>query len=38
VQLCAIVGGIFTVSGLIDALLHRSVAAILEKARRGKLN
>jgi len=33
----AIIGGVFTVAGIIDALIHRSVSAIF-KQRIGKLN
>jgi hypothetical protein len=32
VQICAIIGGVFTVAGIIDSLVHRSVVAILKKA------
>jgi len=38
VQICAIIGGIFTVAGIIDALVHKSVVAILKKAQIGKLS
>lgn len=37
VQICAIIGGIFTVAGIIDAILHKSVVNILKKAQIGKL-
>jgi len=37
VQVCAIVGGIFTVAGLIDNLLHTSISRILKKRGEGKL-
>jgi hypothetical protein len=37
VQLCAIIGGIFTVTGIIDSLIHESVSAIIKKASMGKL-
>jgi len=37
VQICAIIGGIFTVAGIIDLVIHRSVAHILKKAEMGKL-
>ena len=37
IQLCAIVGGIFTVTGIIDGLIHTSVAHLLKKANMGKL-
>lgn len=37
IQICAIIGGIFSVTGIIDALVHKSVVAILKKANMGKL-
>jgi hypothetical protein len=37
VQICAIIGGVFTVAGIIDAMIHRSVSAIF-KQRIGKLS
>jgi len=37
IQICAIIGGIFTVTGIIDALVHKSVVALLKKAEMGKL-
>jgi len=37
IQICAIIGGIFTVTGILDALVHKSVVAILKKAEMGKL-
>ncbi|CAG9313644.1 unnamed protein product [Blepharisma stoltei] len=37
VQVCAIVGGVFTVAGLIDNLLHTSISKILRKRDAGKL-
>lgn len=37
IQICAILGGIFSVTGIIDALIHKSVVAILRKAAMGKL-
>jgi len=37
VQICAIIGGIFTVAGIIDSLIHKSVVHILKKAQMGKL-
>lgn len=37
IQICAILGGVFTVTGIIDALIHKSVVTILKKAERGKL-
>eukprot|EP00828_Plagiopyla_frontata_P033486 TRINITY_DN4348_c0_g1_i3.p1 TRINITY_DN4348_c0_g1~~TRINITY_DN4348_c0_g1_i3.p1 ORF type:complete len:342 (-),score=38.29 TRINITY_DN4348_c0_g1_i3:85-1110(-) len=38
VQICAIIGGIFTVAGIIDSILHRSLILILKKAEMGKLS
>jgi type III secretory pathway component EscS len=37
VQICAIIGGVFSVAGIIDAMIHRSVSAIF-KQRIGKLS
>ncbi|KAF4708825.1 hypothetical protein FOZ63_030899 [Perkinsus olseni] len=37
VQVCAIVGGVFTVAGLVDALVDRSIAHMMRKATLGKL-
>lgn len=37
VQLCAVIGGIFTIAGLFDSLLHRSIVHIARKAQVGKL-
>ena len=37
VHICAIVGGIFTVAGIIDAMIHRSVSVLFKK-RIGKLS
>ena len=37
VQVCAIVGGVFTVAGLIEGLLHSSIASVLKKQDEGKL-
>eukprot|EP00386_Alphamonas_edax_P011691 GDKI01036842.1.p1 GENE.GDKI01036842.1~~GDKI01036842.1.p1 ORF type:complete len:354 (-),score=106.93 GDKI01036842.1:285-1346(-) len=37
VQVCAIIGGVFTVAGIFEAILHRSVLHIAKKARIGKL-
>jgi len=38
VQVCAIVGGVFTVAEIVDRLFHRSMQLIMQKARLGKLN
>lgn len=35
---CAIIGGVFTVAGLIDSLLYHSVRAIQKKIELGKYN
>lgn len=37
-NLCAIVGGVFTVAGIIDALLYHSVRAIQRKVELGKFS
>jgi hypothetical protein len=37
IQICAIIGGIFSVTGIIDAVLHKSIVAILRKANMGKI-
>lgn len=37
VHICAIIGGIFTIAGIIDAMIHRSVSLIF-KQRIGKLS
>jgi hypothetical protein len=37
VQVCAIVGGVFTVAGLIENMLHTSIASVLKKRNEGKL-
>ena len=36
-ELCAIIGGVFTVTGLIDATVFHSSQAIKRKMRLGKL-
>lgn len=36
IHICAIVGGIFTIAGIVDAVIHKSVSAIF-KDRIGKL-
>ncbi|MCQ2819170.1 MAG: endoplasmic reticulum-Golgi intermediate compartment protein [archaeon] len=37
IEICAILGGVFTITGIIDALIHQSMLSILRKAERGKL-
>jgi len=37
VQICAVVGGVFTVAGLLDSVLHKSIVHIAKKAQIGKL-
>mmetsp|Transcript_41670 Transcript_41670/g.89466 ORF Transcript_41670/g.89466 Transcript_41670/m.89466 type:complete len:347 (+) Transcript_41670:157-1197(+) len=37
VQICAVVGGIFTVAGLVDSVLHRGMLHLARKVRAGKL-
>merc|ERR1712087_66927 len=37
VQICAVIGGVFTMAGLVDSLLHRSIVELAKKAQIGKL-
>mmetsp|Transcript_28525 Transcript_28525/g.60525 ORF Transcript_28525/g.60525 Transcript_28525/m.60525 type:complete len:347 (-) Transcript_28525:159-1199(-) len=37
VQLCAVIGGIFTVAGVVDSVLHKSIVELAKKAQLGKL-
>lgn len=37
VQICAVIGGIFTVAGLVDSVLHKSIVHLARKAQYGKL-
>jgi len=37
VQICAVIGGIFTVAGLFDSVLHKSIVHLAKKAQIGKL-
>ena len=37
IQICAILGGVFAVTGIIDAMIHKSVIVLLQKEQRGKL-
>jgi len=37
VQICAVIGGVFTIAGLVDSLLHRSIVELAKKAQLGKL-
>jgi hypothetical protein len=37
VQICAIVGGVFTVLGLVNSILHSTLKTVLKKANMGKL-
>jgi len=37
VQICAVIGGVFTVAGVIDSLLHKSIVQLAKKAQIGKL-
>ncbi|KAF6041558.1 ERGIC3 [Bugula neritina] len=37
-SLCAIIGGVFTVAGLIDAAIYHSVRSIQKKIELGKVN
>mmetsp|Transcript_28622 Transcript_28622/g.46050 ORF Transcript_28622/g.46050 Transcript_28622/m.46050 type:complete len:347 (+) Transcript_28622:126-1166(+) len=38
VQICAVIGGVFTVAGLLDSFIHKSIVAIAKKAQLGKIN
>merc|ERR1712187_746120 len=38
VQMCAVIGGVFTVAGLLDSVLHKSIVAIAKKAQLGKIS
>lgn len=35
IQLCAIVGGIFAVTGILDGIIHKSVLYLLKGGRSG---
>lgn len=37
VQICAVIGGVFTVAGVVDALIHKSIVHLAQKAQIGKL-
>lgn len=37
IQCCAILGGVFTVTGIIDSMIHQSVKILLRKAEMNKL-
>lgn len=37
VQVCAVIGGIFTVAGVLDTVLHKSIVHLAKKAQFGKL-
>jgi len=37
VQICAVIGGVFTVAGLLDSVLHKSIVVLAKKAQIGKL-
>jgi len=37
VQVCAVIGGIFTVAGVLDSVLHKSIVHLAKKAQFGKL-
>jgi len=37
VQVCAVIGGIFTVAGILDSVLHKSIVHLAKKAQFGKL-
>lgn len=37
VQICAVIGGVFTVAGLLDSALHKGIVVLAKKAQIGKL-
>ena len=37
INICAILGGVFTVTGIIDAIIHKSVVILLRKAEMNKI-
>lgn len=37
VQICAVIGGVFTVAGVLDAMIHKSIVHLAKKAQLGKL-
>ena len=37
INICAILGGVFTVTGIIDAIIHQSVVLLLRKAEMNKI-
>lgn len=37
VQICAVIGGIFTVAGIFDSLVHKTIVHVAKKAQLGKL-
>lgn len=37
VQICAVIGGVFTVAGLLDSMLHKGIVVLAKKAQIGKL-
>mmetsp|Transcript_62231 Transcript_62231/g.148495 ORF Transcript_62231/g.148495 Transcript_62231/m.148495 type:complete len:347 (+) Transcript_62231:185-1225(+) len=37
VQICAVIGGVFTVAGMLDSMVHRSILHLAKKAQLGKL-
>ena len=37
INICAIIGGVFTITGIIDAVIHKSVMILLRKAEMNKI-
>jgi hypothetical protein len=37
VQICAVIGGVFTIAGLLDSFIHKSIVHLARKAQLGKL-
>jgi len=38
VQMCAIIGGILTIAGILDSVLNKSVVHVMKKYNMGKLS
>eukprot|EP00929_Paragymnodinium_shiwhaense_P057577 TRINITY_DN28825_c0_g1_i1.p1 TRINITY_DN28825_c0_g1~~TRINITY_DN28825_c0_g1_i1.p1 ORF type:complete len:365 (-),score=53.90 TRINITY_DN28825_c0_g1_i1:67-1161(-) len=37
VQICAVIGGVFTIAGMLDSFIHKSIVHLAKKAQIGKL-
>jgi len=38
INIFAVLGGVFTVAGILDAIIHKSVLALLRKAEMNKIS